>query len=91
MNIWGNSVRIELFGESRGKAVGCIVDGLPAGELLDLDAIRIMMDRRLSRMDGVSTPRREGDAFEVVSGVYKGKTSGAPLCAIIRNLDANFQ
>ena len=90
MNIWGNSVRIELFGESRGKAVGCIVDGLPAGELLDLDAIRIMMDRRLSRMDGVSTPRREGDAFEVVSGVYKGKTSGAPLCAIIRNLDANF-
>ena len=90
MNIWGNSVRIELFGESRGKAVGCIVDGLPAGELLDLDAIRIMMDRRLSRMDGASTPRREGDAFEVVSGVYKGKTSGAPLCAIIRNLDADF-
>ncbi len=90
MNIWGNSIRIELFGESRGKAIGCIMDGLPAGEPLDFIAIGAMMARRLSRMDGVSTPRREGDAFEVVSGVYKDRTSGAPLCAIIRNVDANF-
>ncbi len=89
MNIWGNSVRIELFGESRGKAVGCIVDGLPAGEPLNFSAIGAMMERRLSRIDGVSTPRREGDAFEILSGVYKGKTSGAPLCAIIKNVDAD--
>lgn len=82
---WGEKVKISIFGESHGKAIGVVIDGLPAGEALDLDAIALQMGRRAPGRDLSSTPRRESDQPEILSGVLDGKTTGAPLCAIIEN------
>lgn len=83
-NTFGNNVSITLFGESHGVAIGAVVDGLPAGVKVDEDFISHQLDLRRP-FGKISTPRQEADKFEIVSGVFKGKTTGTPICIIIYN------
>jgi chorismate synthase len=87
MNTWGNKLRLSLFGESHGAAIGMIIDGLPPGEMLDREAIAAEMARRAPGSGSLSTPRREADEVEIVSGLCEDKTNGFPLCGLIRNGD----
>lgn len=81
---WGNSIKISIFGESHGLGVGVVLDGLPSGEPLDIDALRAEMERRAPlKEDGTS--RREADMPEICSGLLQNTTTGAPLCAVIEN------
>ncbi len=74
-----------VFGESHGPAVGVVVENLPSGVPIDPDFISREMNRRRAKGDGLSTPRVEADAPKILSGVFEGKTTGTPLCAIIQN------
>ena len=87
-SIWGNNLKISLFGESHGPAIGVTLDGLPPGEAIDLEAVQRHMARRSPGGNATDTPRREADTPEILSGVFRGKTTGSPLCAVIRNTDA---
>ena len=82
---WGNNLHLTLFGESHGAAIGMVVDGLPIGMDVDEEAIAKDMARRAPGRDPTATARREADTVRIVSGVYRGKTTGAPLCGIIEN------
>lgn len=84
-NVWGNRCKVSIFGESHGVGIGIVIDGLPAGQQLDMEAIRAEMARRAPGSSEFATPRREADEVEILSGVFEGKTTGAPLCGIIRN------
>lgn len=84
---WGRKVKFTIFGESHGKAVGITIDGLEPGTELDLDCIRREMGRRAPGKSVLSTPRQEEDSFEILSGLLNGRTTGTPLCAVIRNKD----
>jgi chorismate synthase len=88
MNVWGNSIKLSVFGESHGIAVGMVVDGLPAGESIDVNEIRREMTRRAPGQDPFSSARRETDEAEILSGRKDGLTTGAPVCGLIRNKDA---
>ena len=83
--MWGNNIRISIFGESHGNAIGINIDGLPSGVQIDMDKVMMEMARRAPGKSPLSTPRKEGDVPEILSGYFEGKTTGAPLCAIIRN------
>ena len=80
----------QIFGESHGPAVGVVLDGVPAGLALDMEEISRQMGRRRAK-GGLSTSRIEGDLPEILSGVYQGKTTGTPLCAIIANQNTRSQ
>ena len=84
---WGRNIRLSIFGESHGSAIGINIDGLPAGVEIDLDKIERHMERRAPGRAAFSTQRKEKDGIEILSGVYEGKTTGAPICGIIRNED----
>lgn len=84
---WGSKIKFSIFGESHGKAVGITIDGLKPGIELDLESIRSEMGRRAPGKSELSTPRQEEDSFEILSGFFNGKTTGTPLCAVIRNKD----
>ena len=85
-NTFGNSVTVTLFGESHGPAIGAVIDGLAAGIRIDEEYIKAKLSLR--RPYGkISTARREADEFEFLSGVFKGYTTGTPLCILIRNED----
>ena len=86
---WGDRLKLSIFGESHGPAIGVVIDGLPAGEPIDTDAIRIQMARRAPGRDRTVTPRKESDEPEILSGIFENSTNGAPLCAIIGNNDAH--
>ena len=88
---WGESIKISIFGESHGGGIGVVLDNLPAGEPLDFDAVSVQMARRAPGRDKSSTPRKESDLPEVLSGVLDGVTTGAPLCAVIRNTNTRSQ
>ncbi|MDR3050359.1 MAG: chorismate synthase [Oscillospiraceae bacterium] len=88
---WGDKLQLSLFGESHGEAVGVIIDGLPPGFPVDEDAIARDMARRAPGRDASATPRRETDAVRILSGVYRGMTTGAPLCGVIYNQNARSQ
>jgi chorismate synthase len=81
-------LRLSIFGESHGRAVGVIIDGLPSGETVDLDVTAREMLRRAPGRDELSTERRERDDVEIVSGLLNGRTTGAPVCGVIYNTDA---
>ena len=80
-----------IFGESHGPAIGVTLTGVPAGLELDMDAIAREMARRAPGRSALSTARREDDQPEILSGVVEGKTTGAPLCAVIANTDTRSQ
>lgn len=84
-SVFGNKLKISIFGESHGQGIGVVIDGLPAGEDIDLDEVYRQMQRRAPGGDKTATPRKEADMPEVLSGMLAGKTTGAPLCAVIRN------
>lgn len=84
---FGNLLHISVFGQSHGRAIGVVIDGLPAGEAIDLEALQRFLDRRRPGKDGLSTARKETDIPEFLSGLEGGKTCGAPLCAVISNAD----
>lgn len=91
MNTIGNELRLTVFGESHGPAVGCTLDGIPAGFCIDSDAVAFELSRRAPHSGVESTKRKEADAFEIVSGVYNGVCTGAPLTAIFKNNDARSE
>jgi chorismate synthase len=85
-NTWGRNLRLSIFGESHGNGIGIVIDGLPPGFSVDLDEVGRQMARRAP--GGIlSTPRQEKDTVEILSGLFNGKTTGAPLCGLIRNKD----
>lgn len=86
-SVFGNVIHLSIFGQSHSPAIGCSLDGLPAGIELDLDALQRFLDRRAPGRSDTATMRREADAPEFVAGVTDGRTDGAPLAAIIRNAD----
>lgn len=84
---WGNKIKLSIFGESHGKAIGINIDGLPAGIELDMDYIEREMARRAPGKSELSTARKEEDRCEILSGYFNGRTTGTPLCAVIYNAD----
>ncbi|MBV6442992.1 MAG: chorismate synthase [Haliscomenobacteraceae bacterium CHB4] len=86
-NSFGSLFRITTFGESHGAAIGCIVDGCPAGLDFDLDFIQRELDRRRPGQSAIVTQRKESDTVQVLSGVFEGKTTGTPVAFLIPNED----
>lgn len=84
MDTFGRNYRVSIFGESHGVATGVLLDGVPAGICLSVNDMSADIDRRRSGAKG-TTPRRESDIPEILSGVYEGHTTGAPLAVIFRN------
>ncbi|MBU5436266.1 chorismate synthase [Pseudoflavonifractor sp. MSJ-37] len=80
-------MRYTIFGESHGPAIGVTLEGVPTGIELDWAFIRSELARRAPGKDPTSTPRKEADEPEVLSGLFEGRTTGTPLCAVIRNTD----
>ena len=85
--ICGLNIKLAIYGESHGKSIGLVLDGLPPGLALDLDKISKEMARRAPGQNALSTARKETDAFEIQSGFFNGYTTGTPLCAVIKNSD----
>ena len=83
----GERVRLTVFGESHGPAIGCVLEGLPCGHKIDFDFLLAQMARRAPGKDKTATARKEADLPEILSGVLDGVTTGAPLALIIRNSD----
>lgn len=84
---FGHTIRLSLFGESHGPAIGCTLSGLPPGFAIDWEAVARDMARRRPGQGPLATARREPDEWEILSGWFEGKTTGAPLTMIIRNGD----
>ncbi len=91
MNTFGTLFRVTTFGESHGPALGAVIDGCPAGVALDVASIQAALDRRKPGQSSLTTPRKEPDQVEVLSGVYEGKTLGTPIALLVRNVDARSQ
>ncbi len=86
-NTFGTLFRITTWGESHGYAVGVVIDGCPAGIPLDEADIQKELNRRRPGQSDVTTPRKEEDKAEILSGVFSGKTTGAPVSIIVKNKD----
>lgn len=82
---FGTLFRLSTFGESHGVALGGVIDGVPAGFTIDLEAIQIELARRKPGQSALVTQRKEEDEVEFLSGIYEGKTTGTPIGFIIRN------
>lgn len=80
-------MRYMIFGESHGPCIGVVLEGVPAGLALDLEAVQRELDRRRPGQGELSTARKEADRVQVLSGVFAGKTTGAPLAMMIENTD----
>ncbi|MFY9074026.1 chorismate synthase [Malaciobacter mytili] len=85
MNSFGVKFRFTTFGESHGKALGCIIDGVPAGIKIDEEFIQSEMNRRKPGQNKYATARKESDTVEILSGVFEGVTTGTPISMIIFN------
>ena len=84
-SVFGKNIKLSLFGESHGEAIGCVIDGFPHGIKIDNDFIESEMERRRAKNPSVSTTRNEKDKVEILSGLLENKTTGMPIAAIIRN------
>jgi chorismate synthase len=87
MNSFGLKFRFTSFGESHGKAIGCIVDGVPAGLTIDESFIQSELDRRKPGQSALTTQRKEADQVEILSGVFEGVSTGTPIAMVIFNKD----
>ena len=85
MNSFGKKFIFTTFGESHGKALGCVVDGVPAGLKIDEDFIQSELDRRKPGKNEFATARKEGDKVEILSGVFEGVSTGTPIAMVIFN------
>lgn len=86
-NTFGTLFRVTTFGESHGAALGAIIDGCPAGLTLDMTAVQAELSRRRPGQSNLVSPRNEEDRFEILSGVFEGKTTGTPIMAVVHNTD----
>jgi chorismate synthase len=86
-NSFGELFRITTFGESHGRAVGVIIDGVTPGIAMAESDIQEQMDRRRPGQSAVTSPRKEYDIVRILSGVFEGKTTGTPLCVMLDNTD----
>ena len=84
---FGKQLRVSVFGQSHGKAIGVNIDGLPAGEAIDLDELNAFLDRRKPGKSPLSTARKETDTPVFLSGLEDGVTCGFPMCVMITNSD----
>ena len=84
-NTFGRIFTVSTFGESHGSALGCIIDGCPPGIAIDSNEIQAELDKRKPGQSDVTTPRKEDDQVEILSGIFEGKTTGTPIGLIIRN------
>ena len=87
-NTFGQLFRVTTFGESHGGAVGCVVDGCPPGIKISIEDIQKDLDRRKPGQSYITSPRKEEDKIEILSGVFEGKTTGAPIMLMAKNKDA---
>lgn len=85
-NTIGNCFTVTLFGESHGKAIGCVLDGVPSGIEVDEAFIAVQMEKRKG-ISSISTARREADEVKILSGVFENRTTGTPVCFMIENTD----
>jgi len=90
-NTFGHLFRITTFGESHGGGVGVVIDGCPPLLEITETEIQFELDRRKPGQSKITTPRRESDLCEIISGVADGKTTGTPICILVRNKDARSQ
>ncbi|MEM6590423.1 MAG: chorismate synthase [Cyanobacteria bacterium P01_H01_bin.119] len=90
-NAFGQLFRVTTFGESHGGGVGVVVDGCPPRLALSVDEIQFELDRRRPGQSKITTPRKETDTCEIISGVFEGKTLGTPISILVRNKDTRPQ
>lgn len=84
-SVIGDKIKLSIFGESHGEAIGCVIDGLPAGIKIDVNAVYKDMQRRAPGKDKTATPRLEKDIPHILSGMLDNVTTGAPLAMVIEN------
>ena len=84
-SVFGNVLHVSIFGQSHSPAIGCSLDGIPAGIPVDTDALQEFLDRRAPGRDKTATARREADTAHLIAGVIDGHTTGAPIAGIIEN------
>ena len=84
-NIFGNVLKVTTFGESHGAALGCVLDGVPAGIRISAAEIQKELDRRRPGQSKITSPRKESDRVEILSGIFDGRTLGTPIALLIRN------
>ncbi len=82
---YGENLKLSIFGQSHGAAIGVVLDGIPAGLPVDVEALQAFLNRRVPGQNDYSTPRKEEDRPEFLSGILNGFTCGAPIAAMIRN------
>jgi len=87
MNSFGKKLVMSTFGESHGKALGCILDGVPAGVSIDTESIQSELNRRKPGKSALETRRKESDTIEILSGVFEGVSTGTPIAMVIYNED----
>ena len=90
-SVYGNVLHLSIFGQSHSPAIGCSLDGVPAGIAVDAEALQRFLDRRAPGRDETATTRKEADAPEFIAGITNGHTNGAPIAAIIRNGNTRSQ
>ena len=90
-NTFGHLFRITTFGESHGGGVGVVIDGCPPQLEISEAEIQVDLDRRRPGQSKITTPRRETDICEIISGVFQGKTTGTSIAILVRNKDARSQ
>ena len=84
-SIFGKQFCISTWGESHGKGIGVVIDGCPAGLPLGEEDIQVYLNRRRPGQSQYSTPRKEADQVEILSGVFEGRTTGAPISLLVEN------
>jgi chorismate synthase len=82
---WGRNIKYTIFGESHGEGIGIVIDNLPPGLELNTSKIKSEMQRRQPGTGNLTTSRKEADEFEILSGIFNNRTTGAPLCSFIKN------
>ncbi len=87
MNSFGKRFIFTTFGESHGKAIGCVIDGVPAGLAIDQARIQQELDRRRPGQNAFATARKEPDRVEILSGTFEGRSTGTPIALVIYNTD----
>lgn len=87
-NTFGQSFRVTTFGESHGPMIGAVIDGCPSGLLIDDDFIQAQLDKRKPGQSKLTTQRKESDRARIISGVFEGRATGAPLAGVIENEDS---
>ncbi len=91
MNSFGHIFTLTTFGESHGEAVGGVIDGMPAGIVIDMEFIQNELDRRRPGQSKITTSRKEADRVELLSGVFEGRSTGCPIGFIVRNTNQHSQ